>query len=582
MKPHIVKGLLTRIFVLFSALVGLISCTRTDIALDDHSERNALIHSQHVVVTANRHASRIGREMLRRGGNAMDAAVASKIALTFVEPHETGLGGGGFLLYYDARTGRQYLYDGRETAPSAAQADWFQVLGVPLHHYIAVTRGRSVGVPGMLAMLEKAHGDHGRLPWPELFTATIELAEQGIDMPPRLQRQFAADFTLGWFGDVRQVRDAGRRESVPQLVNPNLAHTLRLFAEQGSRPLYEGHIGELYRERAAQRWPLGGELSPTDFAAYEVVTRDPLCGEYRGWRICSAPAPSSAGMALLQILGMLEQYDIGAMSPDSPRFIHLLAEASRLAFADRQYYVGDPAFTDIDEAALIAGDYLHARAQLIAPDAAMAEVQPGNPWTMTPVGEAPPLVEDYESGTSHVSVVDNDGNAVALTGSIEAPFGSRMMAAGLMLNNQLTDFDFRPQQAGRAAPNRIEPGKRPRSSMAPTFIFSPEGELTYVLGSRGGSRIIGYVAKTIIGVIDWRLSLQRAIDLPNMLHRGERLELEQGTNLEERLEALQRLQHQVDVLELESGLHGIERVEGGWRGAADKRMEGVAYGDSRE
>lgn len=582
MRLSIVNYPFTRVLILCSVLISILSCVRTDIPLDDHSERNALIHSQHVVVTANRHASHIGRDMLRRGGNAMDAAVASKIALTFVEPHETGLGGGGFLLYYDARTGQQYLYDGRETAPSAAEEDWFQLLGMPLHHYIAATRGRSVGVPGMLAMLEKAHRDHGRLPWAELFTATIELAERGIDMPPRLQRQFADDFTLGWFGDLRHLRSAGSDDFGAQLINPELAHTLRQFAGHGSRPLYQGYIGERYRERAAQRWPLRAELSSEDFASYEVITRDPLCGEYRGWRICSASAPSSAGVALLQILGMLEPHDIGAMSPDSPAFIHLLAEASRLAFADRQYYLGDPAFTEIDEAALISASYLHQRAQLISLDTAMAEALPGNPKGTPVIPDAPPVIEDPETGTSHVSVVDDEGNAVALTGSIEAPFGSRMMAAGLMLNNQLTDFDFRPQLSDRVAPNRIEPGKRPRSSMAPTFIFSPQGGLTYVIGSRGGSRIIGYVAKTIIGVIDWRLSLQRAIDLPNVLHRGERLELEQGTNLEERLEALQRLNHNVDVLQLESGLHGIQRVDGGWRGAADKRMEGAVYGDSRE
>lgn len=559
-----------------------ISCARTDIALEDHSERNAVIHSQHAVVSANKHASEIGRDMLRRGGNAMDAAVATKIALTFVEPHETGLGGGGFLLYYDAESQQQYLYDGREMAPAAAQEDWFKVLGLPLHHYIAVTRGRSVGVPGMLAMLEKAHRDHGQLPWETLFERTIELADQGIEMPPRLRRQFAADFTLGWFGDMRHLRDASNDGDVPRLINTDLARTLGVFAEQGIAPFYEGYIGDAYRQRAAQRWPMRGELSAADFSDYDVVVRDPLCGEYRGWQVCSASAPSSAGVALLQILGILEHFDISSMSPDSPTFIHLLAESSRLAFADRQYYLGDPAFTNVNEGALVDAEYIAKRAGLISLDSAMEQAYPGDPRGVVEIEDAPPVVEDPETGTSHLSVVDHDGNAVSFTGSIEAPFGSRMMAEGLMLNNQLTDFDFRAQLSDRPAPNRIEPGKRPRSSMAPTLIFSPDGELAYIIGSRGGSRIIGYVAKTVIGVIDWRLSLQRAIDLPNVLHRGERLELEQGTNLEERVEALQRLNHRVDVLELESGVHGIERVDEGWRGAADKRMEGAVYGDSRE
>lgn len=560
----------------------LLACARESVPLDDHSERNALIHSQHAVVSANRHASEIGRNIMRQGGNAMDAAVATKIALTFVEPHETGLGGGGFLLYYDAQSGQQYLYDGRETAPSTAHSDWFKVLGMPLHHYIAVTRGRSVGVPGMLAMLERAHQDHGQLPWAQLFEATIALAEQGIDMPPRLQRQYAADRSLRWFGDMRHLHQQRSADDTPWLVNTELAHTLSLFAAEGSAPLYHGSVGEAYRERAAQRWPMRGELSAQDFADYQAVMRDPLCGDYRGWTVCSASAPSSAGVALLQILGILSHYDIASMSPDSPTFIHLYAEASRLAFADRQYYLGDPAFTNINESKLIAPDYLQKRAGLISRDRVMRKANPGDPDGEVQIRHAPAVKEDDEYGTSHLSVVDHQGNAVALTGSIEAPFGSRMMARGLMLNNQLTDFDFDSELSDRLAPNRVEPGKRPRSSMAPTLIFSPDGELTYVLGSRGGSRIIGYVAKTVIGVIDWRLSLQRAIDLPNMLHRGERLELEAGTVLDERAESLLRLGHKVDLITLESGVHGIERVDDGWRGAADKRMEGAVYGDSRE
>lgn len=562
-------------------LLVLPACHKADIPLDDHRERNALIHDQHVVVTANQHASKIGRDIMRLGGNAMDAAIAAQIALTFVEPHETGLGGGGFLLYYDAQSGRQYLYDGREVAPQSAEQDWFKLFGIPLHHYVAVTRGRSVGVPGMLAMLSRAHAEHGQLPWAELFSTTIELAEQGIDMPARLQRQFAADFTLGWFGDLRHLRDKHPREGEPQLINPELAQTLSRIASEGVDAFYKGSIGAAYRERAAQRWPMRGELSRDDFASYQAVLREPLCGEYRGWTVCSAAAPSSAGVALLQILGMLEHFDVASLAPDSPDFIHLYVEASRLAFADRQYYLGDPAFVDIDEQGLIDKEYIAQRAALIDPFATMRKANPGDPLNDSEIENAPPVREDEETGTSHISVVDDMGNAVALTGSIEAPFGSRMMAAGLMLNNQLTDFDFRPHLGDRWSPNRIEPGKRPRSSMAPTLIFNPQGELTYVVGSRGGSRIIGYVAKTVIGVIDWRLSLQRAIDLPNVLHRGERLELEAGTNLEERIEALRAFGYEVHLESLDSGVHGIERVDTGWRGAADKRMEGAVYGDSR-
>lgn len=555
------------------------SCSPALPPLTDHAERNARIARTQAVVSANVHASDIGLDILRRGGNAMDAAIATKIALTLVEPHETGLAGGGFLLYYDAESGTQTLYDGRETAPAAATESYFSWLGLPMHHYLAVTRGRAVGVPGMLAMLERAHRDHGQLPWETLFEATIELAEQGVDMPPRLQRQRGQDRSLNWFKDMRGYLSSERPSGGLYLHNPELAATLRQFAEHGSAPLYHGYIGEDIRQRAAQRWPWRGQLSAADFADYQAVVREPLCAPYREWTICTASAPSSAGVTILQILGMLEHFDIASMQPDSPQFIHLLAEASRLAFADRQYHLGDPAFVRVDEQDLINPDYLAARSALIDPARALDKANPGIPGEVIEVEDAPPVEEDEEMGTSHLSVVDAMGNAVALTGSIEAPFGSRMMASGMMLNNQLTDFDFVSRKDGRAMPNRVEPGKRPRSSMAPTLIFNADGELVYVIGSRGGSRIIGYVVKTLIGVLDWRLSTQRSIDLPNVLHRGERLELEQGTNLEERAEALRALGHRVSVEQLESGIHGLERVDDGWRAGADRRMEGALSAD---
>lgn len=573
------KGSCYNVLLALGVVLASVSCSKSTVKLDDHSARNGLIHSSHAVVSANQHASEIGRDILRRGGNAIDAAVATKIALTLVEPHETGLGGGGFLLYYDANTGEQYVYDGREIAPQSAEEDWFKFLGFELHHYIAVSRGRAVGVPGMLAMLHRAHQEHGQLPWAELFDATIALANEGIEMPPRMQRQLDNDFSLRLFKDVRALDQSRPGQDTRILRSPELAHTLTQFAKHGPDPMYRGDIGKQYRDRAARRWPMRGSLEASDFEAYKAVVREPLCGEYRGWQICSVGAPSSGAVALLQILGMLEQYDIGSMSPNNPQFLHLYAEASRLAFADRQYYIGDPAFVDIDEKALINPAYVRARARLINPVQAMVKANPGDPYGNIEIEDAPAVEEDEELGTSHLSVVDSAGNAVALTGSIEAPFGTRMSAAGLLLNNQLTDFDFDPKLSDRESPNRIEPGKRPRSSMAPTFIFSPEGELTYIIGSRGGSRIIGYVAKTIVGVVDWRLSLQRAIDLPNVLHRGERLEIEANTLLEERVEALRGLGHRVDLEKLESGLHGIERVDTGWRGAADKRMEGAVFGD---
>lgn len=545
--------------------------------LDDHSQANAVEAERHVVVSANRYASQIGREILRQGGNAMDAAVATKIALTFVEPHETGLAGGGFLIYYDASRDQQLVYDGRETAPQAATEEWFRLFdAVPLHHYLAVVSGRAVGTPGMVAMLHKAHAAHGRLPWSQLFTASIELAEAGVPMPPRLQRQLYDDLTLRLFGDIRRTLS---HRGTPRLQNDELASTFRLLAEKGPRAMYDGSIGHAYRERANNHWWRPNKLTAADFASYEAKVRDVVCGMYRGWRICGPPPPSSGGITLLQILGLLEPFDISAMRRDSLEFNHLLADASRLAFADRQYHIADPDFERIDTAGLISPSYLLQRSRLLDRHRMVDEANPGIPGVTIEFERAPPVTEDEELGTSHVSVVDEAGNAVSLTGSIEAPFGSRMMAAGMIMNNQLTDFDFQPQKNGLPVANRVEGGKRPRSSMAPTMVFNPDGELQFVLGSRGGSRIIGYVAKTLIGLIDWNLSLQQAIDLPNSLHRGERLELEAGTELEKLQTVLEAMGHTVTLETLASGVHGLERTANGWRGAADRRMEGAALGD---
>jgi gamma-glutamyltranspeptidase/glutathione hydrolase len=557
-------------------MLALSACSERP-ELDDHSQANAVEAKRHMVVSANRYASQIGREILRNGGNAMDAAVATKIALTFVEPHETGLAGGGFLVYYDAENDQQLVYDGRETAPQAATEEWFRLFDtVPLHHYLAVVSGRAVGTPGMVAMLHKAHADHGRLPWAQLFDDAIELAEAGIPMPPRLQRQLYDDLSLRLFGDIR--RNLSHRGE-PRLQNDELAATFKLLAKDGPSAMYRGSIGHAYRERANNHWWLPNKLTADDFASYEARVRDVVCGTYRGYRICGPPPPSSGGITVLQILGLLEPFDISSMRRDSLEFNHLLADASRLAFADRQYHIADPAFERIDTQGLISRSYLLQRSNLLDRHRIVDEANPGIPGITIEFERAPPVTEDEELGTSHVSVVDEQGNAVSLTGSIEAPFGSRMMAAGMIMNNQLTDFDFRPEKRGLPVANRVEGGKRPRSSMAPTMVFNPAGELQFVLGSRGGSRIIGYVVKTLIGLIDWDLSLQQAIDLPNSLHRGERLELEAGTELEKLQEVLEAMGHEVTLETLASGVHGLERTENGWRGAADGRMEGAALGD---
>lgn len=548
--------------------------------LADYSATNAIHAEEHVVVSANWYASDVGREILRQGGNAMDAAVATKIALTFSEPHETGLGGGGFLLYFDAETGKQHFYDGRETAPLIATPNWFRFPGgVPINHWLAMITGRAVGTPGMIAMLHQAHEEHGQLAWADLFDHSITLAETGIPMPTRLRRQAAHDPSLMLFPDLRRYISLPARSTEPELQNSQLAASFRLLAKNGPLAFYEGDMGADYRARASRRWPWPSELSREDFINYRSIERDVVCSDYRGWQVCGAPPPSSGGVALLQILGVLEHYDVASIEPGSLEFVHLLAEASRLAFADRQFHIGDPDFVRINTQGLIDKEYLRQRNNLLKPRSALRKANPGIPGVVAEFEGAPPVEEDEEAGTSHLAVVDSQGNAVSMTGSIEAPFGSRMMSGGMMMNNQMTDFDFRPQRAGLPVANKVEAGKRPRSSMSPTFVFNPEGELQFILGSRGGSRIIGYVAKTLVGILDWNLSLQEAIDLPNILHRGERLELERGTSLEGHQRALTKMGHNVSLEGLESGLHGIERTSQGWRGAADGRMEGVALGD---
>lgn len=528
------------------------------------------------VVAAHPLAAAAGVEVLERGGNAMDAAVAVQAVLTLVEPHESGIGGGGFLLYRDAASGSVSFFDGRETAPAAATPERFLLLDRwPMPFALAVVSGRAVGVPGLVPMLHLAHTEYGHLPWSSLFDAAIEHAETGVPMPRRMQRQLRADPSLSLFRGTRSWRRAGRSNDA-ELRSPTLAKVLRDIAEQGPSALQRGPWAEQIVAAASNGGWLPGDLTLDDLASYRPQQRDAVCGPYRQWTLCSAAPPSSGGVALLQALAILEHFDVAALGPESVEAWHLVAEASRLAFADRQQYLGDPDFVAVPVAELLAPDYLRERAALLDPDAAMAEALPGVPG-VTPVREeAPPLTPDPETGTTHFSIVDGEGNALALNSSIEAPFGARRQAAGFLLNNQLTDFDLAPLRDGEPVVNAVAAGKRPRSSMSPTFVFDAEGELQLVIGSRGGSRIIGYVLKTLVAVLDWDLPLAEAIALPNILHRGQELELEAGTWASEQAGRFEALGHRLRVRRLESGLHGIERCGDGWCGAADPRMEGAA------
>lgn len=538
----------------------------------ERSANHFMVSSAHPLATA------AGVAVLREGGNAVDAAVAVQMVLGFVEPAESGIGGGGFLLHRDGASGRLQVFDGRETAPSAARADRFTLFGQPVPLWAAVPSGRAVGVPGLVAMLGRAHEAHGSLPWTALLQPAIELADTGVVLPAHLRGQIGGDPTLKLFGDLRELFIEPAETGL--LRNPALAETLRTLAEEGPQALYAGTFASDFAERAAAGPLWAGDLTAVDVAGYRAQTRAALCGRYREWTVCGAPPPSSGGVAVLQILGMLERFPLDELGPDSADAIHLIAEASRLAFADREWYLGDPDFVDVPVAGLIDRNYLARRATRIDPSRTRRDMPPGAPRSGGGVAaDARPEFPAEKTGTSHFSIVDADGNLVALTSSNEAPFGARRSTRGVLLNNQLTDFSFDPLLPdGSPHPNAIAPGKRPRSSMSPVMVFDSDGEMRLVIGSRGGARIIGYVVKTLIGVLDWGLDVQDAIALPNFGHRGRSLELERGTTVTRHRAALEAMGHDVTLVRMTSGLHGVERTPDGLRGGADPRLDGSVAG----
>ncbi len=537
--------------------------------------------ARHMVVAANPHAAHAGREALRRGGGAVDAAIAAQMVLNVVEPQSSGIGGGAFLLHFEASSGEVIAYDGRETAPAAARGDLFlDPAGKPLAFFKALVGGRAVGAPGLLAMLEMAHRRHGKLPWAQLFAPAIRLAEEGFAISPRLAALIARDRYLDTYAEARAFfyRPDGTPKGVGErLLNPALAATLRTIAAEGARAFYQGElaVAMVAAVRGAADNP--GSLTLADLAAYRAKARPPVCAPYREWRVCGMPPPTSGGVTLLQILGALAPTALGQLAPGSAQAVHLISEASRLAYADRAQYLGDADFVRVPVAGLIDPRYLARRAALIRPDGTLGKAAAGRPPGRE--GRLAPSGERESPSTTHLSVVDDGGNAVVMTSSIENVFGSRLMVRGFMLNNQLTDFSFRPERDGVAVANRVEPGKRPRSSMAPTLVFDGDGGLVLALGSPGGSRIIAYVAQALIAVLDWGLGVRAALNLPHHVNRNGATELEKGSALEALAPALTALGHEVVVRQLNSGLHAIRVTAGGLEGAADPRREGVALGD---
>jgi gamma-glutamyltranspeptidase/glutathione hydrolase len=509
-----------------------------------------------MVASAHPLATDAGHAVLERGGSAVDAAIAVQMVLGLVEPESSGIGGGAFMLYWSAPFRTLSTYDGRETAPAAAAAGRFlNSEKTPLTFFEASVGGKSVGVPGVLRMLELAHQRHGTLPWHELFEPAIALAEGGFAASPRLRMLLAGERFLRDDPQARALYYAADGNPRERITNRQYGATLRALAAQGADAFYRGEIArDLVRAVRAR----GGDLAEQDLAGYEALERQPLCGPYREWRVCSMGPPSSGGLAVLQILGLLERTPFAHAPPQSGEAVHYFAEAGRLAYADRAFYVGDPAFVEIPLGKLLNSAYLAERAGEIS-GRSMRQALPGSTEGV---------------GTSHFSIVDAEGNIVSMTTTIESTFGSRIMARGFLLNNELTDFDFVPGSA-----NQVAPGKRPRSSMAPTIVFDAAGEARIALGSPGGPNIINYVAKALVGMLDWALDIQAALALPNFGSRNGPTLLETGTSFENLKGELERRNHQVELVPLTSGLHGLERVPGGWRGGADPRREGTVRGN---
>ncbi|WP_282022347.1 gamma-glutamyltransferase [Ruegeria faecimaris] len=533
-----------------------------------------------MVAAANPLAVEAGAKVLRAGGSAADAMVAVQVVLGLVEPQSSGLGGGAFLVWYDAASGKLTTLDGRESAPLEATHRLFQdENGEPLKFFDAVVGGLSVGTPGTPALLEEAHRRWGRSPWPGLFSDGITLADEGFLVSPRLASLVENDAerlsrfpeTAAYFLPEGQPLAQGQR-----LTNPAYAETLRIMAAEGSAGFYGGEIaaGIVSTVRNAPGNP--GVLSGTDLALYQVIERDPVCATYRVYEVCGMGPPSSGALTVGQILGMLNGYDLAASGPEDIRSWRLIGDASRLAFADRGRYMADHDFVPMPTQGLVDPAYLSERGALLSGEAALIDAVPGNPEFDHASNWADDISLELPS-TSHISIVDQYGNVLSMTTTIENGFGSRLMTNGFLLNNELTDFSFKTHSDGVPIANRLEPGKRPRSSMSPTIVMQ-DGAPVLAIGSPGGSRIIGYVAKSIIAWADWDMDVQQALALPHLVNRFGTFDVEQGTGAEGLSDALTELGYEVNARDLTSGLHAIE-IGDMLTGGADPRREGIALGE---
>ena len=531
-----------------------------------------------MVAVANPHAATAGARVLKEGGTAADAMVAVQAVLGLVEPQSSGIGGGAFLVWFDATTRKLTTLDGRETAPMAATPRLFQKAnGERLKFWDAVVGGRSVGVPGTPALMEAAHKKWGQKAWSNLFLEAINLAESGFSVSPRLAALVAADADrLGQFSDTAAYffRDSKPLVEGIRLTNVEYADVMRRMANEGAQVIYSGDIAQAIVDtvRGAKSNP--GVITLADLKTYKVKERPAVCAPFRGHQVCGMGPPSSGGLTVGQILGLLDQFPAGSI--DNPQTMRLMGDASRLAFADRGRYMADSDFVPMPTEGLVSADYLSDRAKLLIGSKALTEVLPGNPEYSHASLWADDVSLELPS-TSHISIVDSYGNALSMTTTIENGFGSRLMTNGFLLNNELTDFSFRSHIDGVPVANRVEPGKRPRSSMSPTIVLK-DGLPILVIGSPGGSRIIGYVVQAIVAHIDWGMDVQAAVSIPHAVNRFGTFDLEKNTSLENMVEPLEALGYRVNLRALNSGLHAISIAKGGLAGGADPRREGIALG----
>ncbi len=535
-----------------------------------------------MIAAANPLAAQAGLEMLRAGGSAVDAAIAVQMVLGFVEPESSGIGGGAFMLVYNPKTKQITSFDGREVAPASARPDMFlNAAGKARSKSEAIPGGLSVGIPGVVAMLEMAHGKYGKLPWAKLFQPAIKLADEGFPVGPKL---------------ARTIRNFSRGASMPDIKahfyhadgtplaegeiykNPEYAQTLRRIAAGGAKAFYTGEIAQAIVDKV-QHAPINqGGMTLADLAGFKAQEREPVCGEYRIWHLCSMGPPSSGGIAIVQILGMLQRFPSSQLQPNSLSEAHLFTQASRLAYADRAKYVGDTAFVQVPIAGLLDKDYIARRAALIDPAKDMGTALAGDPpqkhAAFTP--QRSPVLH----GTSHMTIVDKSGEVIAMTTSVESTFGAEVMVNGFFLNNTLTDFSLDPVLDGQPVANAPAAGKRPLSAMSPTIVLDKDGKFLLSVGSPGGPAIIDYVTQSLIAMLDGGLTPAQAIALPRQLNLNGQTRLEKSPENEALAPQLIAMGHSVVVAGGEaSGLHGIKKVKGGYIGGADPRRDGVVIGD---